>query len=67
MSSLRTSKEIIVEMERLYAEYEREVQARGRDGSLKYHTVRTYLPHSLEFIRWCKGEFVPGGRKQRKR
>lgn len=38
--------------------YERELRA----GSLQPNAVHTYVIHSLQFIRWLDGDFVPGGR-----
>ncbi len=60
---MRTNQEIIAEMERLFEEYKHEIEVRRKDGSLKQYTVRTYPSHAWEFIRWCKGEFIPGVRK----
>jgi hypothetical protein len=54
-------------MEKSYEGYKREVEVRRKDGSLRQYTVRTYLTHAWDFIRWCKGEFMPGVRKLKKR
>jgi hypothetical protein len=63
MPKMRTTPETIEEMGRLYEAYEREVKARKNEGILTHKTVNTYLPHAWRFIRWCKGEFIPGIRK----
>ena len=63
----RTHKQIIVEMERLYELYEREVEERKKDGCLTRSTANTYLTHTRNFIKWCKGEFIPGGTKLQKK
>lgn len=59
---MRTDRKIIEEPERLILEYEVEVERSRKDGKLSDKTANTYLPHSNNFVRWCKGEFIPGGR-----
>jgi len=63
----RTNNQTIVELEKLLDLYEREVEERKKDGCLKPSTVDTYLTHTRHFIRWCKGEFIPGGKKLQKK
>ena len=52
-------------IEALYHEYETEVLAAEEKGLLMENTVRTYLLHSRNFVKWCKGRFEPGGRNKR--
>lgn len=51
-------------MERLYRLWEEEVTAAREEGRLTEKTARTYLLHSENFLRWCRGEFEPGSRKR---
>ena len=62
---IRTSKESLNEIENLFEEYEKEVNEAKKDGYLKVSTARTYLLHSNNFVKWCRGEFTPGGRHMR--
>ena len=41
------------------------VQA-NRHDLLTESTTRTYLLHAYNFVKWCKGDFVPGGRNEGK-
>jgi hypothetical protein len=59
---MRADKDIIAEMEKLFEEYNIEVEAKRKAGVLKDKTAKTYLLHPKNFIRWCKEDFVPGGR-----
>ena len=61
---MKTDRETIKELDRLIEEYTKEVEQAQRDGHLKDNTVRTYLLHSNNFVKWCKGEFEPGGRNK---
>lgn len=63
--TMRTDKKIISEMERLFKEYDDEVEKRKKEGILKNTTARTYLSHAENFVRWCKEEFTPGITKLR--
>lgn len=56
---MRTDRKTIIEIERLLEEYEIEVKS----VNLADNTVRTYLYHANSFVRWCKGDFEPGGKK----
>jgi hypothetical protein len=67
MPNMRTDDKTIAEMERLFEIYEREVQERRKYDCLEQPTVNTYLSHARDFIRWCKGEFMPGTRKLQKK
>ena len=60
-----TDRETMEKIEALYHEYEAEVLAAEEKGLLMKNTVRTYLLHSRNFVKWCKGQFEPGGRNKR--
>lgn len=60
---MRTNRIVIAEMERLFEQYDIEVQRKRKAGVLKDKTAKTYLLHAKNFIRWCKEDFVLGGRK----
>jgi len=62
---MKTDKGIIAEIERLLGEYDIEVEEKREKGILKDKTAKTYLRHAGTFVRWCKGEFIPGIRKLR--
>lgn len=51
-------------LDQLYSKYEIEVNESQTNGYLKASTSRTYLLHSSNFIKWCKGNFEPGGRNK---
>lgn len=57
-------KSIIQEIEKLYDIYEKEVYKAKEDGYLQDNTVNTYLTHSRNFVKWCKGDFEPGGKNK---
>ena len=63
---MRASEDIIKEIARLYNEYEQEVLSAKEKGLLMDNTVRTYLLHSGNFVKWCRGNFVPGGKNASK-
>ena len=48
------------EVELALVQYREQVNATDMTPSTK----KTYLVHSENFVRWLKGEFVPGLRKQ---
>ena len=60
---MKVDKNIITEIERLLEKYEIEIEKKQKAGILLHNTAKTYLLHSTNFVRWCKDEFVPGGRK----
>jgi len=64
---MKANPEIMKEIERLFNEYEEEVNGAKDRGLLLDNTVTTYLLHSRNFVRWCRGSFVPGDRNARKR
>lgn len=53
-------------LEELLREYENDVLQAMRSGLLTESTARTYLLHANNFLKWCKDDFVPGGRNQGK-
>jgi hypothetical protein len=57
---MRVNTKTLQEVEEALREYERDVQA----SDLTPSTKRTYLSHAKDFVRWLKGDFVPGGRKE---
>ncbi|MEK4381959.1 hypothetical protein NSS70_08810 [Aeribacillus sp. FSL K6-2848] len=50
----------------MYQNYENEVKEKAKEGLLADNTVRTYLLHSGNFVKWYRNEFVPGGRNEKK-
>ena len=62
---MKTSKENIQEIERLFDLYQDEIVMLTKKGIIMENTSKTYLLHSYNFVRWCKGEFAPGGKKMR--
>ncbi|BBW98771.1 hypothetical protein [Geobacillus subterraneus] len=63
---MRASQEFIKKLEELYQIYENEVKEKAKEGLLADNTARTYLLHSGNFVKWCRNEFVPGGRNEKK-
>ena len=57
---MHVSSKALQEIETALREYEREVQASKMTPSTKH----TYLLHTENFVKWLKGDFVPGARKQ---
>lgn len=49
--------ETVREVEDSFRRYEEEVAAAG----LRPVTVTTYIQYASQFVRWLKGDFVPGG------
>lgn len=60
---MKVDRDTLSEIERLLEEYEIEVERKRRDGILAEQTASTYILHATNFVRWCKGDFVPGERK----
>lgn len=52
--------EFLIELEKRLKDYENIVYTRCKEGLMANNTVKTYLTHSTNFVRWCKGEFDPG-------
>ena len=59
---MKASKETLHELERLFSEYQKEVHLNKQNGYVTPTTAKTYLLHSGNFVKWCNGDFVPGGR-----
>ncbi|UGB29961.1 hypothetical protein [Metabacillus sp. B2-18] len=59
---MKASQEFIKQLEELYQTYEQEVRKSSKEGLLTDSTARTYLLHSGNFIKWCRNDFIPGGR-----
>jgi Tfp pilus assembly protein PilX len=57
---MRVSSEALQEIEAALREYEQEVES----SNMTPATQHTYLLHSENFVKWLKGEFVPGARKR---
>lgn len=64
MRILKSNKEFIGEVERLFRTYEVEVNDALKQGFLKENTAKTYVLHTGNFIKWCKDDFEPGGRNK---
>jgi len=61
---LKGNYEFNKELERLFSMYEIEVKEAKKNGLLTESTSRTYLLHSSNFLKWCRGAFQPGGRNK---
>ena len=61
---MKSNQEFMKQLDGLYDEYCKEVEDAKKEGALKDSTVRTYLLHSGNFVKWCKGNFEPGGRNK---
>jgi len=61
---MRANEKFINELEILYMEYEKEVKGALKQAYLKENTAKTYLLHSDNFVKWCKGNFEPGSRNK---
>lgn len=57
-------RDTIKKIEKLYDVYEKEVYKAKEDGFLQENTVKTYLTHSRNFVKGCKGDFEPGGKNK---
>jgi hypothetical protein len=55
---MRVSANALKEIEAALLDYEREVQS----SEMTNETKHTYPLDSTNFVRWLKGEFVPGNR-----
>ncbi|MGL5479037.1 MAG: hypothetical protein ACRDCB_08385 [Clostridium sp.] len=58
---MNIKKEDIKIIEDALQKYELQVEEASKEGLLKSNAVKTYLLHSRNFVRWCRGEFEPGG------
>lgn len=52
-------------LEQKLKEYEEIVHQKQKEGLLKEKTVKTYLLHPSNFVRWCKGDFNPGEKNRK--
>jgi len=57
---MHVSSKTFEDVEAALREYEEEVRASNMTPSTK----ATYLRHAEHFVRWLKGDFVPGARKE---
>ncbi|MBW4080262.1 hypothetical protein [Paenibacillus sp. S150] len=63
---MRASQDFINQLELLFETYEQEVTDKLKRGVLKASAAKTYLYHSGNFIKWCRNDFVPGAKNERK-
>lgn len=63
---MKANKEFLDQLEILLKQYESEVFKAQENGYIKVNTSNTYLLHANNFAKWCKGDFVPGGRNHNK-
>jgi len=61
---MTTDTTTIAAIEKLFSRYEEEVLEAKNNGYLQENTVKTYLLHSGNFVKWCSGEFEPGLRNK---
>ncbi len=57
--------DFISELEKRLKEYEQVVEDKRANGLMTESTVDTYLNHSRNFVRWCKGDFIPGEKNKK--
>jgi hypothetical protein len=62
--NMKANKEFLNQLNELLNQYEQEVNQARKQGQLTESTAKTYLLHTNNFAKWCKGNFVQGGRKQ---
>lgn len=62
---MKADRHVISELERLLKEYSVEVESARKKGLLSDKTANTYLLHPTNFVRWCRGDFVPGEKNLR--
>lgn len=65
MINIKVEPELEKKLETLFQKYEEEVKEAEEKGYLKENTVKTYLTHSRNFIKWCKNNFEPGERNKK--
>lgn len=51
----KTTNEMMQEIDRLITEYEKKILNASKNGFLADNTVKTYLLHSCNFVKWCHG------------
>lgn len=62
---MRTTPEVYKEIQRLFGEYQKEIEGLRAAGILQQNAVNTYLLHSKNFVRWVANDFEPGGRNKK--
>lgn len=62
---MKTDVTTMKEIEKLFMRYEQEVESLEKEGIIQRNTTKTYLLHSGNFVRWCRGEFEPGAKNKR--
>ena len=58
-----TKEEFRKELDRQFAKYEKVVNGAG----LKEKTIKTYLVHPANFIKWFDNKFIPGATLKKKK
>lgn len=58
-------REVLVALDGLLRRYEDAVENARRQGLVTNKTAHTYILHSTNFVRWLKGDFVPGAKNMR--
>lgn len=61
---MKTDSNTLIAIKKLFHQYQQEVLQAEREGYLKENTVKTYLLHSGNFVKWCNNEFEPGLRNK---
>lgn len=59
-------RQFLSELDGLLRQYEDAVEGARTQGLVSDKTAHTYILHSTNFVRWIKGDFVPGARNTRK-
>ncbi|MFD3271506.1 hypothetical protein ACE3MS_15410 [Paenibacillus dendritiformis] len=54
---MKVDNEIQKKLNDLLDQYTQEVL----NSKMEESTKKTYLLHANHFVRWCKGDFIPGG------
>ncbi|GKS12795.1 hypothetical protein YDYSY3_37950 [Paenibacillus chitinolyticus] len=62
---MKAPEDFLRQLELLFENYEKEVNEKRSTGLLAENTTKTYLLHTGNFVRWCRGEFVPGARNSK--
>jgi len=61
---VKVSESLKKDIELLFEQYAKEVYEAEKNGYLKPNTTTTYLLHSGNFVKWCNGNFEPGGKNK---
>ncbi len=61
----RVDRELLIALDGLLHQYENAVEDARWRGLLSDKTAQTYVLHSTNFVRWLKGDFVPGAKNLR--